>query len=84
MPPSTARPRRNRAPDRRNLVSVKTFAKECGVSTAQVRRWIAIGALSEYRLRTGRGGTVSKYSEIRVDLNEKDDVIPRVRERVPV
>jgi hypothetical protein len=75
---------RNRAPDRRNLVTIKTFAAECGVSVRQVRRWIYAGMLSEYRLRTAREGRVREFSDIRLDLNEKDYVVAKTRAREPV
>jgi hypothetical protein len=40
--------------------------------------------LSEYRLRTAREGRVREFSDIRLDLNEKDYVVAKTRAREPV
>ncbi len=67
---ATAKDRRNRAPDRRVLVSIEEFADFISVHPRTVRRWIREGRLPGYRV-----GDRAGHGMWRVDMNDVDRVV---------
>ncbi|SEE91295.1 helix-turn-helix domain-containing protein [Jiangella alba] len=67
---SSSRPTKNRAPDRRQLVSVEAFADHIDVHPRTVRRWITEGKLPGYKVGN-RGG----HGLWKVDMNDVDLVV---------